>query len=323
MAATTAMVAATAYGAYSANKQQKNAAKSLQTQSGPAYLDSASQNLVDRADQLSHRQYTPFQAERVAGLGANEQQAGRMASAFGDRTQAQMTGGFNPAALTAFQNPYIDKVLNNQRRVIGDEYGRQSANLAANQSATDAFRSGRSDLARSRLDESRMRALGDAEATGQAAAFDSSMNNYFNNERSMQSAFGTAQDALGRTGAAERSTRQAQNDFDYGQFLEKRDWDVNNLNPLLQAVQGARGGTTTSIGTTQQPGKDYWGAAAGVLGTAISQYAGSGSKTGSTGTPYYLARPQAGEVPAGQYNAQGATMSPPSNSSTPYYLARA
>lgn len=272
---TSAAIAASAaaYGAYSSNQNQKKALnQQKQSVSGPAYLDSASQNVIDRANTLSQRQYTPFQGERVAGLSSNEQQAGRMASAFGNQTQAQMTQGFNPSALTAFQNPYIDKVLNNQRRVIGDEYGRQAAGLSANQSATDAFRSGRSDLARSRLDESRMRALGDAEATGQAGAFDSAMTNYFRNQDSTRSNFDAAQGALNQTGAADRSVRQAGNDFNYGQFLDKRDWDVNNLHPLMDAITNARGGTTTTTATQNNPNKDYWGAAAGLLGTAVSTY---------------------------------------------------
>lgn len=279
MAATTIGVGIAAYGAYSANKNQKAALKQSQSQSGPAYLDDASKGLINRATQLSQRNYTPFQGERVAGLSGNEQRAQRMATAFGDRTRMQMQPGFRPD-ISAFENPYISQVLNNQRRVIGEEYGRQAAGLAARQSATDAFRTGRSDLARSRLEENRMRALGDAEAAGRASAFDSAMGNYFRNEDNLRSAFGSAQQGLNQTGAAERSIRQAQNDFDYGQFLESRDWDVNNLQPLLAAIQGARGGTITTTSSSKSPGKDYWGAAAGLLGTAIQQYAGSSGSSG-------------------------------------------
>lgn len=39
------------------------------------------------------------------------------------------------------------------------------------------------------------------------------------------------------TGGIERVLQQANLDFDYGQFLEKRDWDVNNLAPLLNTLQ--------------------------------------------------------------------------------------
>lgn len=258
-----------AYGASQAAKAAKAGSKET---SGSPWLDSASQNALQRADAVSQRPYQAFGGEQVAGLSQNELQAQRMASAFGNQQRQQMQGGFQASNLDQFKNPYIDQVLGNQRRVLGQEYGRQSASLAAGQSAMDAFRSGRSDLARSRLDQNRATALGDAEAVGQAGAFDSAMKNYFQNQQQQQSAFTTAQDALNRTGANERGVRQAQDTADYSNFLEKRDWDVNNLQPLFAGLTAAKGGamnTTTSTG----PAKDYWGAAAGLLGTAISTYA--------------------------------------------------
>jgi hypothetical protein len=41
---------------------------------------------------------------------------------------------------------------------------------------------------------------------------------------------------LATTGEVDRIVRQAADDFDYGQFLEARDWDVNNLGVLLQTL---------------------------------------------------------------------------------------
>lgn len=263
--------AGTAYSANQSAKAAKAGNKSQSQTSVPVWLDNASQSAVGRADTLSRRQYQGFDGQRVAGLGRNEQMAGAQANAFGARLNNKLRTGFQGSDLDQFANPYLDKVLNQRKRGIGEEFGRQSANLEANQSATNAFRSGRGDLARSRLDQSRLRALDEAEGTERANAFDKSMGAYFQNETNLGGAFNQSQAALNSTGLAERGVRQAQADFNYGQFLEKRDWDVNNMTPLLNAIGTARTGSSTTS-TTSGQGKDYWGAAAGLLSTAIGTY---------------------------------------------------
>jgi hypothetical protein len=261
--------AISAGGAYLSNKKKKKGATQTTENSVPPWLEDASRSAIGRAEELSRRQYTPFQGNRVAGLSSFEQQQGRLAGAFGDRVASRMRTGFQSADLAQYENPYLDRVLEGRKRAIGEEYGRQSAGLAARQSAMNAFRSGRSDLARSRLDESRMRALDEADAETRSAAFDRAMAARFQDEAQQQGAFELASRGLQSAGLAERSIRQAESDFDYGQYLERRDWDVNNLTPLLNAIAAARGGSmsTTSV---SQPGKDMWGAAAGLLGQAIT-----------------------------------------------------
>lgn len=277
-----AAAAVAAGGSYMSAKEAGKGKGSTSSTQIPAWLEDASQSAVGRADMLSRRRYQGFNGERVAGLGRNEQMASSQAQAYGARLNNKLRSGFNGKDLDQFANPYLDRVLNQRKRGIGEEFGRQSANLEANQSAMNAFRSGRGDLARSRLNESRLRALDEAEGTERANAFDKSMGAYFQNEQSLAGAFNTSQNALSQTGLAERGVRQAQNDFDYGQFLEQRDWDVNNLGPLLNAINTARGGTTTT-NTTGGGGKDYWGAAAGLLSTAIGTYLTPNNKAGSTG----------------------------------------
>lgn len=278
MAVTTAAVVggvSAAYSAYSTDKNQKKGLKqqSKSTTEIPAYLNSASEDLVNRAGRLSQRAYTPFTGNRVAGFGNNEQQAEQLASQYGSQVRDRMNRGFQGSDLSAFENPYLDRVLEQRKRTIGEEYGRQSAALNTRQSAMNAFRSGRSDLARSRLDESRLRALDEADAETRSGAFDRAMSNYFQDQQVQQGAFDRAESSLQQTGAAERSIRQAGLDFNYGQFLEGRDWDVNNLTPLMNAISVARGNqSTTTNGSTSQPGKDAWGAAGGLLATAIMQY---------------------------------------------------
>lgn len=259
---------------YSQRQGAKTAGKgSTQTNSIHPEIENASVGAVKRAEELSRRQYTPFQGTRVAGLTGFEQQGGRLADQYATGVANRMRqGGPTEADLAPFQNPYLDQVLGNQRRVIGEEYGRQSAGLAKNQAAFDAFRTGRSDLARSRLEANRLTALSDAEAAGRAGAFDRALSAYGQNQEQQRGAFQTAQSALQDVGTAQRSVNQAGLDFDYGQFLERRDWDVNNMGPLLNAISSARGGTSSTTTREGAGGKDYWGAAAGLIGQGLSIY---------------------------------------------------
>ena len=246
----------------------------------PRWLRTASRDAVERAKTLSNRGYRPYTGERVAPLGENETMAGEAARGFGAALQPfqdRLAAGFTPGALSSFENPYIDRVLANQRRVIGEEYGRQSSALQSRQSAMDAFRSGRSDLARSRLDFNRLQALGDAEASGRAGAFDTAMRAFQTQQGLDLGALGQIGQnqvsqigVLGQTGATERGVRQAGMDFDYGQFLEGRDWDVNNFGILLDAIRAAQGGAEGSSGPSTAS------MLTGLLGTAVSNGAFSG-----------------------------------------------
>ena len=242
----------------------------------PKWLRKLNKRTGLRAEELSQRPYTAFTGERVAPLTGNEQQASALAGNFGARTEpfrSRLSQGFSTGALSQYENPYLDRVLENQRRVIGEEYGRQSSNLQRRQSATDAFRTGQSALNRSRLDESRMRALGDAEATGRAGAFDKAMESYFKDRGidlgALSATTGATQaeiGALSQTGATERSVYQAERNFDYGQFIEGRDWDVNNFNVVLDAIRAISGGAGQSSPNNTAAGL------AGLAGTIFSNW---------------------------------------------------
>jgi hypothetical protein len=125
-AAITAAAIGTAGAVYSANEASKSAKTGSKSKVSP-WLEQGSRFAVNRAEQIANRAYKPFSGQRVAGLSSNELQAQRLASAFGDRTRQQMQSGFSPDALKPYQNTYIDQVLSNQNRVIGEEFGRRFA----------------------------------------------------------------------------------------------------------------------------------------------------------------------------------------------------
>jgi hypothetical protein len=261
----------------------------------PWYED-AGREALGRATELADRPYEAYGGNRVAGLSQNEQQAGAMARGMDSAYEpymARLRGGFSGANISNFMNPYVDAVLDNRKRGITTEFGNQNAAISRNQAATDAFRSGRSDLARARLNNSRMKALDEAEADTRAQAYESAKAAYFQQGAQDLGAVGAIQSgqnaqigALQSTGAADRSVRQAEADFNYGQFLERRDWDVNNLNNLLSAIQAVEptAGTKKDSGPAKDKGDSKWGGILGMVGTAIGAYYGNPQMGGAIGS---------------------------------------
>ena len=72
------------------------------------------------------------------------------------------------------------------------------------------------------------------------------------------------------TGGLKRSLKQAGLDFDYQQFIEARDWDITNLQPLLAAVGTVPYGTTTTAQTKSSGLGNAIGVAAGAAGAVMS-----------------------------------------------------
>jgi hypothetical protein len=61
------------------------------TQEDPEYLRRAKENLVDRADTLSHRTYDDFGGDRVAGASNNERSAFDMAASGSPQARDSLT----------------------------------------------------------------------------------------------------------------------------------------------------------------------------------------------------------------------------------------
>lgn len=281
------------------NQNAKKTPKGMQVKDSRSsqrdeWYESAGQFALGRAVDLSERPYEAYGGNRVAGLSANERQASGMARGAFDRVQPYMRrleGGFSGANISNFMNPYTDKVLESRKRGITDEYGRQMGDISRNQAATDAFRSGRSDLARSRANASKLRALDDATAETEAAAFESAKDSMFRQGAQDLGAIGQisaadsqAQQGLMATGGTERAIDQANRDFDYGQHLERRDWDVNNLNNLISAIQGVNSTAgTTETNYKKKEKKSTWGTILGVVGTAVGAMYGMPQVGGAIG----------------------------------------
>lgn len=251
---------------YSSNKSSKAGSKS--TTQDPAYLRGAKEELVQRGTDLSHRTQETYGGDRIAPMSGNEQSAYDKAAAgspqargyfrqAGDQLDASASE-FNTENLQKYMNPYTDAVLQPQIREQNKQYAQDKASLA--NSKAGAWGGDRSAIAESQLEKNHMQNVSDLTGKTFAGAFDDATKNFFNDASRHQQA-ATSYQRLGEgvenldtqdiqnlmaTGGTKRLLQQAGLDVDYQKFLETRDWDVNNLDTLIQAISAAGGNTTTT-----------------------------------------------------------------------------
>jgi hypothetical protein len=91
------------------------------------------------------------------------------------------------------------------------------------------------------------------------------------------------------TGGLQRVLGQKQLDFNYQQFVENRDWSVNNLQPLLSSINAAKG--TQSQTSNFGPPANVAGTAIGAAATIAGAYF-TGGKSASAGPDTNLASQQ-------------------------------
>jgi hypothetical protein len=306
MAAVTAGVVAAGATAYSANRQAKAAKAGSTNVQEPQWLQDAQRFATERGQRIADRAYTPYTGQRVAGQTENEVDAGNLAAADSEATLAarrnlgragemveDVAGSeFSGETISKYSNPYIDAVIDPAKREAKREYSDQLAQLRGRAASMGAFGSDRSTLLESNLQRNRAETVSDIENKGRAYAFDKAAELWqSDNQRKLAAAEGfravggdisrlnTSQITdLMRTGQAERLLEQAQLDFDYDQFIENRDWDVTNLQPLLAAIGTSKGGNVTT--TTSAPKADKLGTILGAAGTLIG-YFGAGANSGS------------------------------------------
>jgi hypothetical protein len=234
----------------------------------PAWMDAAGRKATERGSALADRGYTGYDSrKRVAGLHGNEQLASQRAASLSSRYQPFLDRAgteFSSGALGKYMDPYREQVIDVGNRRINEDYGREMGALSRKRGMIDAFGGSRGTQLESALNSRRDRAIRENETLGLSSAFNQGRDAFFQDRASNMSAAqtigalgGDEINLLGSTGANERQQSQMTKDFDYGQFLEKRDWDLNNLQPLLAAISGAApaaGRTETSTTKTSGGG---------------------------------------------------------------------
>lgn len=271
----------------------------------PSWLESGSQLAVDKAKSISDREYTPYTNDRVAGLSEGETQAKNLAldatrsgKAMGylDQAGAELNKQteFSGQNLAKYMNPYVDQVVNNTISKQQGAYGQERANLGATAATAGAFGGDRQAILESQLSKNNMDKVSDITSKGYSDAFNNATSLWqADNNRRVQSAAALSQvggdvqrltsqqvSDLAATGQVDRLLSQANMDFDYQQFIENRDWDVNNLQPLIATLSSV---PHSSSQTTESSGGGGLGSILGAIGSMVGAYYGGGVGGGAGG----------------------------------------
>lgn len=264
------------------------------TQTDPnAWLRKEDQGLIDRTKSLADRPYTPYQNDLVAGPSANQERAmtlaagpaGAEARGYVDKAGAmagELAGsGWDTATSKKYMNPYIEDVLQPTLRNQREAYTREAGAIDARAAGMNAFGSDRSAVAKGTLERGYLREAADTTKAGYATAYNTALNTWQADNQRRQAAI-TAYQSVGgdiqkltndqisnlmETGNADRVIQQMKLTSDYSQWIEQRDWQVNNLEPLMKAIGIAHGAKETPI-TQEATSKagDIMGAASTLVG---------------------------------------------------------
>lgn len=236
------------------------------TRDVPQYLEDASQRAVNLGTSIAERPYEAYQGDRFADLSQNERTGINLAATGGKDIEKSLKNAGDELAgiktlpetdMTGYMNPHIDAAMDPTLRNLNASAGRAQRNLSAKQGAGGG--SGEI-LARSAIDKNLMQSVGDATAQGRAQAFNQAINTWRGDQNMKMRASQAWRDTAGDisrmnsnqirdlmlTGGTARVLQQMDKDFDYAQFTEARDWDVNNLGPLLASLGGPHESTETS-----------------------------------------------------------------------------
>ena len=253
-------------------------------------MEEGSKQAVDIARGIATREYTPFEEQRIAQLDPNEQRAYELATTEGGAYRSDLersrelaergATSFADADIEAYKNPYIEGALEPAARELREEGLRQQELAKSAAGMAGAFGGSRAAIIQSEATGKSIEAISDLYERGYAQAFESAANR-FEQDRVAARASSDQFRNLGSegqrmlvnemnnlmvTGGLQRTLEQAGLDFDYQQFIEARDWDVTNLQPLLAALSTVPYGETVSTETSGGEFQAVLGAAATVAG---------------------------------------------------------
>ena len=263
------------------------------------WLRQGSEDAVSRAREINNREYSAYGGQRIADMSQNEQMGigmardnvgaweGDFASA---RSQLDSIGSVtDEGALDGYFNPYMDKVVSPALRRKNEAFEAERSARRGTQGMRGAF-GGRTQMWDNKYESDFQRDQDEFMGAAYGAAFDSATNLFSQEQdRKIQTAgayqdLGTGAQSQRRqdlrdlmsTGMIERTRDQAEADFKYLEHLESRDWDINNLNTLVQTLSAVPYETTnttnstTETKTSESPMKTIAGVASMAAGAMIT-----------------------------------------------------
>jgi hypothetical protein len=250
---------------------------------------------------IAQRPYEAYEGQRFAELDPNEQRAIDMAATEGgvyrgdiERSRQLAEQGaqsFLDADIEAYMNPYIKSALEPAARELREEGIRARTAVGQEAAMASAFGGSRAAILTSEASGKSLEAISDLYERGYASAFESAANRFDQDrvtaraaseqflqigERGQQMLSNEMNNLL-VTGGLRRQLEQVGLDFDYGQFIEARDWDITNLQPLLAALSTVPYSETQT--TTETTSGGAFQAVLGAAATVAAAYFTGGLST--------------------------------------------
>lgn len=208
----------------------------------PEYAQQPFMGLVGRAEALSNQSYTPYTGQRIEGFDPMQQQS------FG---QAQGLAGAsftNPAMSSNFMSPYMQNVVDAQKREAIRDAGIATTQRNAQAVKAGAFGGSRQAIMDAEANRNLMTNLSDIQGQGLQSAYESGRQQ-FNTE------FGQQMDStqmLNQLGAQRQQLGQQQLDQQYADFQAQRDYPYQQLGFLSDILRGVSGSTRTMYSSQPQ-----------------------------------------------------------------------
>ena len=295
----------------------------------PQYLTSASQDLVARGQALTARPYEAYTGARVSEFSPDMQTAfGRMRNqgVAGQTTEASglasLAGqrasdyGMFQQGVQQYMNPYMQNVVDVERRKAQENADRQSALLSGQAAKTGAFGGSGFNLQQRALTRDTAQQLADIQTQGLGRAYEQAAGQYNTGIANMLSAsgqlgglgqqqFGQEMDitkGLGTAGDVQRQREQALLDVGYQDYLAEQKYPYEQLAFQQGLVAGVPYSTTQRVREVSTPGKQVQQS---ITANAADPVAGGGGGGTRESSPTYEGAAEGGIV--GGYAEGGIT----------------
>jgi hypothetical protein len=230
------------------------------------------------ARQYAAKPWERYEGERVSALSGNEQRAYELAGENAGKGVAALANiqRFPQANMSEYINPYIKGALDPAGREIALRGQQQQNQIQQQAQSVGAFSGSRQILREQEARKGTEQALSDLYGRGYAEAFDKGAALWEADQDRAIRAAGLSSDMLDRdvsrlisTGQNARLVDQMQKDFDYQQFVEKRDWSGKNAAYLTDVLRGLKGSMTESQSTVTKS-KESGNLGGQLLGAAVT-----------------------------------------------------
>lgn len=256
------------------------------------------QSALSMARSYAAKPWEQYTGDRVAGATGNETQAYNLASQWAGKGASALEGieKFPAADMQAYMNPYIKGALDPAARELSLAGAQRRNQIAEQAQSVGAFSGSRQILREREADKGLEQSLSDLYGRGYSEAFDRGAALWSADQDRVIQAAGLGSDLIDKdisrlmsTGLNARQIDQMQKDFDYNQFVEKRDWSGKNAAYLTDVLRGLKGSVGEST-TTKTKSKESGNIAGQLLGAAVTigaaYFTGGASLAAGVGSSY-------------------------------------